>query len=407
MNPTFDIDSALEMFNDFGPNPFIATAIPELNKTDTSSGIDCPDNSKDNHSATSVLNNLYNNNNNNNSSSNNNTIGLGTSNYWDFLDPNVDFSPVAGLALTPELSPSMSLLSPDVNSINSPYAFDSLYSPSPRVSFSSPFEQSFGSQQSPHTVDFEFDFGTDARDEKAISDFQLFPDCSAESLAVERLLMSPVLTQAECPSAQPEDLMVQTLHSEMTLGVVSPEISSPAITSFGCSSSVNPADTFSTAKLLGQDIQAPGANVAPRKPVQSPTKPKFDPYKKQRRRRITSEDDHRIEIDGVVRYKCDQCGNHFSRPFNLKSHRFTHKGVKPHICDQVDANGVMCGSAFARKHDLERHTRSRHTKNNKGHCKSCGAQFTRSDAHKRHLVKNPLCGEVALAEQEEEQVSHL
>ncbi|KAF9953244.1 hypothetical protein BGZ70_000313 [Mortierella alpina] len=371
MNPTFDIIPTLEMFNDLGPNPYIATAIPELNKksnTSSSSSLDSLDTSKDNHSTASVLNhnNTYNNNNSNISSNNDNDNSI---NYWDFFDADQDFSAI-NLVLTPELSPSLSILSPDAHLINSPYGFDSLYSPSPSMGWASPLEQQLGGLQSPESFVFDFDFDRDPQSDRAMADFQLFPDCSAESAAVERLLMSPVLSQAELLA-------------------------------------MAPVPETETIFLLGQDVQAPGSNVAPRKPVQSPTKPKFDPYKKQRRRRITTEDEHRVEIDGVVRYKCDQCGGLFSRPFNLKSHRFTHEGLKPHVCDHVDSHGATCGSAFARRHDLERHTRSRHSKIKKGNCKSCGVQFARSDAHKRHVLNNPACQDAAMDEQDDEQVSHL
>ncbi|KAF9931213.1 hypothetical protein BGZ67_005431 [Mortierella alpina] len=394
MNPTFDIIPTIEMFNDLGSNPFIATAIPELNKSNTGSSSNCLD-SKDNHSTASVLN--YNNNNNtynNNNSSNNDNDNL--ANYWDFFDADQDFSAI-NLALTPELSPSLSILSPDVNPMSSPYGLDSLYSPSPSMGWASPLEQQLGGLQSPESFAFDFDF--DRESDRSIADFQLFPDCSAESAAVERLLMSPVLSQAEMLAMAPVP--------ETETIFVSPVDCTPVPAMVNSSPAISAADSFTAAKLLGQDVQAPGSNVAPRKPVQSPTKPKFDPYKKQRRRRITTEDENRVEINGVVRYKCDQCGNLFSRPFNLKSHRFTHEGLKPHVCDHVDAHGATCGSAFARRHDLERHTRSRHSKVKKGNCKSCGVQFARSDAHKRHLINSPTCQDAALKEQDEEQVSHL
>ncbi|KAG9322217.1 hypothetical protein KVV02_005166 [Mortierella alpina] len=281
--------------------------------------------------------------------------------------------------------------------MSSPYGLDSLYSPSPSMGWASPLEQQLGGLQSPESFAFDFDF--DRESDRSIADFQLFPDCSAESAAVERLLMSPVLSQAEMLAMAPVP--------ETETIFVSPVDCTPVPTMVNSSPAISAADSFTTAKLLGQDVQAPGSNVAPRKPVQSPTKPKFDPYKKQRRRRITTEDENRVEINGVVRYKCDQCGNLFSRPFNLKSHRFTHEGLKPHVCDHVDAHGATCGSAFARRHDLERHTRSRHSKVKKGNCKSCGVQFARSDAHKRHLINSPTCQDAALKEQDEEQVSHL
>ena len=244
------------MFNDLGSNPFIATAIPELNKSNASSSIDCLDNSKDNHSTASVLNtnNTLNNNNNtnNNSSSNINSYDSNLTNYWDFFDADQDFSAV-NLALTPELSPSMSILSPDVNPMNSPYGFDSLYSPSPSLDWASPFEQPLGGLQSPESFVFDFDFDRDPKSDKAIADFQLFPDCSAESAAVERLLMSPVLTRAE--------LLAMAPVPETETIFVSPVDCTPVSTMTNSSPAVNASDSFTAAKLLGQDVQAPGSNV--------------------------------------------------------------------------------------------------------------------------------------------------
>ncbi|KAK3815122.1 MAG: hypothetical protein J3Q66DRAFT_261615, partial [Benniella sp.] len=60
------------------------------------------------------------------------------------------------------------------------------------------------------------------------------------------------------------------------------------------------------------------------------------------------------------RFKCSECSKTFSRPFNLKSHRAIHLGLKPHACNYTNDKGVACHWSFARRHDLERHVRSRH-----------------------------------------------
>ncbi|ORZ18237.1 hypothetical protein BCR41DRAFT_285999, partial [Lobosporangium transversale] len=85
-----------------------------------------------------------------------------------------------------------------------------------------------------------------------------------------------------------------------------------------------------------------------------------------------------------ARYKCSECDKTFSRPFNLRSHRATHLGVKPFLCTQTNEKGDTCSWAFARRHDLERHVRSRHSQGNLFQCKTCGQKCTRSDALKRH-----------------------
>ncbi|KAG0365923.1 hypothetical protein BGZ54_006051 [Gamsiella multidivaricata] len=401
-------DLTLEIFDDFSHNPFVvrtAKAGPNSTSTDSSAGY--LDNCKSSNTATTTTTTSahadpYNNNNSNNN--NNNTTTARS--YWDVIisdDQLAATAAAAGLDLTPELSPSMSICSPAFNEVNSPYGFDSVgfddFIPSPSV-FDSPYEQSIGGE---HVAERSFDFDFDFRmDMSQMTDFQLFPDCTTESTSLKKLLMMPAPAETE--------LMTTT--------------ESPAESRLNCvptsvCESISPAaleyfpDSFSTAKILGQDVIAPMENVAPRKPVQSPTKPGFQPNKKRRRRRITTEDACRVvpedDPNGKARYQCSECLKTFSRPFNLRSHRTIHLGLKPHACTHVDKKGVVCHWSFARRHDLERHMRSRHLTKETITCKTCGVTCTRSDAMLRHLAKNEAC-EIAASElddQDMDQVSHL
>lgn len=56
--------------------------------------------------------------------------------------------------------------------------------------------------------------------------------------------------------------------------------------------------------------------------------------------------------DGKKRkHKCPECGQHFTRLHNLKSHLLTHSQEKPFICQE-------CGHKFRRLHDLKRRFQS-------------------------------------------------
>lgn len=90
---------------------------------------------------------------------------------------------------------------------------------------------------------------------------------------------------------------------------------------------------------------------------------------KRRRRRITTEEANRVRAPGygcraMDRYRCNQCGQTFSRPFNLRSHRKTHLGTRPFQCNWVDNTGATCIRRFTRKHDLHRHICVKHSKMN-------------------------------------------
>ncbi|KAF9109276.1 hypothetical protein BGX27_007779 [Mortierella sp. AM989] len=390
---------ALEFLDDFGSNPFIVSKDVGLdNNNDSSISNDYLDSSKSNIAATTSahidlldINNINNNN-----------------SLWDFMTTEDQISAAAaanGLDLTPELSPSMSLCSPAVNSINSPYGFDSLgfeeFSSSPTVSWESPFEESLGSEHFPESS-FDFDFHTNIPDMSMI-DFQLFPDTTVESTSLKKLLINSTCTEDEFPIIKESPFEAQIDYPPTpACGSISPA----ALGSF--------PDSFSTAKILGQDIQAPIEGVAPRKPVQSPTKPGFQASKRRRRRRITTEEAARVLPEGSLndpnakaRYKCEQCSKTFSRPFNLRSHRATHLGVKPYPCTHVNEKGELCSWTFARRHDLARHMGSRHSKDNMFTCKTCGVKCTRTDAFKRHLARNAVCGEAVTEDQDMDQVSHL
>ncbi|KAF9348127.1 hypothetical protein BGX26_000428 [Mortierella sp. AD094] len=394
--------STSELFDDFGTNPFLIPKDAGLNNNVSSDSTDCLDSSKSNLAATATtsahidlfdINNLNNNN-----------------SLWDFIpsDDQIAAAAATGLDLTPELSPSMSLCSPAVNSVNSPFGFDGLgfddFSPSPSLSWESPFEESLGSE---HIIcessGFEFDFHANVPDMNMF-DFQLFPDATSESTTLKKLSM------AQPTFAENELLTIKESPFEAHIDCPpTPACESISPAALGCF-----PDSFSTAKSLGQDIQAPIEGVAPRKPVQSPTKPGFQANKRRRRRRITTEEAARVipeesqnDPNAKARYKCEQCDKTFSRPFNLRSHRSTHIGLKPYPCAHVNADGETCHWSFARRHDLARHMRSRHSKSNMYTCKTCGAQCTRTDAFKRHLARNAACGEATSEDQDMDQVSHL
>ncbi|KAG0240962.1 hypothetical protein B0O80DRAFT_451611 [Mortierella sp. GBAus27b] len=332
-----------------------------------------------------------------------------TNNYWDVI---LDEQIASDLDLTPELSPSMSLCSPAIDLINSPFSYDSLglndFGPSPvdtlYESFGSPFDET--SPFETPSASFDFDFNFCHPEVAAIGDFELFPSTTPESAKLRKILLesSPVKPLENSAietvnladmSASQESVLAQTPqfvdfistllkpHPENPLfHEPSPFLDTidtpvtPLIDDFdaGSDSEDGASDetefissgSFAAAKSLGQDIIAPDARVAPRKTEQSPTKPGFQPAKRPRRRRITSEEASRVVPDndpqGIARYKCSECSKTFSRPFNLKSHRAIHRGLKPHACTYTNETGVACHWSFARRHDLERHVRSRHNK---------------------------------------------
>ncbi|KAG0047154.1 hypothetical protein BGZ89_005046 [Linnemannia elongata] len=327
---------------------------------------------------------MSNNNNNNNNSNNDDSV---SQYYWAQLTADTD--DLTGLDLTPELSPEMSNYSPAVDSVGSPYTYDPLGSfgdaASPSMEWHSPIEDPLAALNS-----FDADFDNVSFSHEAVwaaqQDFELFPTYKDESAKLEKLLMEPHPTTTAMPvlSALP---IIKESPAEPTFGAFSPVLSetiSPALTTFSAQDIICPT-TFSEAKLLGQDMQAPNYRVAPRKVTQSPTKVGFQPPKKTRRRRVTSEEASRVipteqmgDPNAKPRYKC--------------------------------SDGSKCKWSFARRHDLERHIISKHTKGKNFQCRTCGVECTRSDAFKRHLARNEQCNAAEAAadmELDSDQVSHL
>jgi uncharacterized Zn-finger protein len=284
---------------------------------------------------------------------------------------------------TPELSPALSYCTPAISSIRSPYAFDNLgldeLGSSPSVGSQSPMDDVFGSQQSQESFDFDFGVVIPQNHTNAIwpspqTDFELFPtDNNPSVTSLQQLLMSPVPVGTELAP-----LDESPFESDFDyFSPIASECGSPEMYDF--------SDTGNESKRCQSDYRPP---------------------QRPRRRRLTSEEDARVVIEetkeGKPRYQCKVCDKTFSRPFNLRSHRSTHAGVKPFICTHEDEKNEACGWSFARRHDLERHVRSRHSAEKMYKCKTCPIQCGRSDAFKRHLQRHPACGLAAQLEAQAE-----
>ncbi|KAF8936799.1 hypothetical protein BGZ47_009321 [Haplosporangium gracile] len=340
---------------------------------------DASKSSKNNNSnsdtATSTFPDIYFNNDMSNTNNNDNSV---SQYYWAQFSADTD--DLTGLDLTPELSPEMSNYSPAVDTVGSPYTYDPLGTfgdaASPSVDWHSPIEDPLAALNH-FEADFDCSFPPEAV-WAAQQDFELFPTYKDESAKLKELLMDSqsATTAMSVLSALPT---IKESPAEPTFGAFSPVLS----------------DTV----------------------TQSPTKVGFQPPKKTRRRRVTSEEASRViptdqmgDPNAKPRYKCSECGKTFSRPFNLRSHRDTHSGFRPFECPHKDKNGFKCKWSFARRHDLERHIVSKHTKGKNFQCRTCGVECTRSDAFKRHLARNEQCNAAEAAadmELDSDQVSHL
>ncbi|RLV89569.1 Cell wall transcription factor ACE2 [Spathaspora sp. JA1] len=84
-------------------------------------------------------------------------------------------------------------------------------------------------------------------------------------------------------------------------------------------------------------------------------------------------------------YTCNykNCGKKFTRRYNVRSHIQTHLSDRPFGC-------THCPKRFVRQHDLNRHVKG-HLEAR--HCKcSCGKEFARLDALKKHQERNICIG---------------
>ncbi|KAF9409018.1 hypothetical protein BGZ76_005755 [Entomortierella beljakovae] len=274
---------------------------------------------------------------------------------WDMMPSKLDIeqfvsSTTSNMPMefaTPDLSPATSLATPAVYNFDV-LALDELGS-SPSMDWHSPFEASFGSH-------------------------------SQEGLELD-LLMSPT-------PADNDTFVYGESPMESDFDCYSPLDSAAGSPFIGDCSGL-----FGTSDDTAGDVDRCGSGI--------------QPMKRRRRRRITTEEDARVipedckdDPNARARYKCNVCDKTFSRPFNLRSHRATHAGVKPFTCAHVSETGEVCEWSFARRHDLERHTRSRHSREKLFKCKTCGAECGRNDAFKRHLQRHQACRLAALMEQQ-------
>ncbi len=76
---------------------------------------------------------------------------------------------------------------------------------------------------------------------------------------------------------------------------------------------------------------------------------------------------HKISHDGVKKYSCSKCSDHFASKCGLESHLHVHSSEREYKCDK-------CTKTYKRKTDLNIHNRL-HTKTKKHKCNLCEKSF--------------------------------
>ena len=76
-------------------------------------------------------------------------------------------------------------------------------------------------------------------------------------------------------------------------------------------------------------------------------------------------------------FKCDRCEYTTMHKPQLRTHRLTHEGGKPHTCD-------TCHKSFTRKGSLVAHVRTLHKSTEQYACPTCDKIFSRASDRRRH-----------------------
>ncbi|KAF9581705.1 hypothetical protein BGW38_001176 [Lunasporangiospora selenospora] len=376
---------------------------------------------------------------------------------------------------TPELSPATSAYcTPAVQSIRSPLNFDSLgleelgyqSGSSPSLDWnSSPSELDAFSNSQHSQESLELDYrihlmslgGVTATASTTATtssmsapvDFTLYPDIFTPTTALSNYDPDAILAAiVEESSPFESEIDYTPLHSTCTSPIMPPDctdlfggitrtLTMPVSVAYPTASIPTSSTAASSLGFPSMPTSSSTCRMRPGAQQAPPT------VKRHRRRRRTSEEEARVmpedgetNPDARPRFQCSVCQKTFSRPFNLRSHRATHLGVKPFVCTHkvkadhhreqdhdeeneeqeesrqqlhqdeeidlhIDSTERICGWRFARRHDLERHVRSRHSAEKMFACKNCGAKCGRNDAFKRHLQRHAACGIAAAREKAE------